>query len=98
MCEDEIPRPFDIHTRREARRSVYAIDSRLLSRSAHSPRENGRDVIGGAAYLKMLIRRFAAEGVAVIRQFGLHAPRATAGTNFSIPFGGNASVFPCSAL
>src|SRR5207248_11321710 len=29
---------------------------------------------------------------------GLHVPFATAGTNVSIPLGGNSTVFPCSAL
>src|SRR5690349_9577922 len=29
---------------------------------------------------------------------GFHSPRATAGTNFSIPRGGKSSVLPCSAL
>jgi len=29
---------------------------------------------------------------------GRHVPLATAGTKFSIPRGGKASVFPCSAL
>lgn len=32
------------------------------------------------------------------RYRGTHVPRATAGTNFSRPFGGNSSVFPSSAL
>ncbi len=29
---------------------------------------------------------------------GFHVPFATAGTNVSIPLGGNSTVFPCSAL